>query len=260
MPAIKFTGTTPTVNLGVRNWSEDIGKQAGLVSWATLREGRTTVANGRITGVAPRAGTAGLVAAPSTVGPQPITVGGMSGANFTNGELNGLMLQTTVQRASVGIVVIAHIDTAEPQNRTMLGLYGAGDNNRIWKDMAGLYSWRAGSTDYAKQAIGFNGLGFLLMIADQGAAGAVALRLRSQTAISPVTTGTLTSTVPATVTPVFGQDEIADGHANAAPNASQAWGNNIMETLVFNGPILTNPDRLALIDAYFTTVYGGFVA
>ena len=260
MPAIKFTGTTPTVNLGLRNWTDEIGSLAGLVSWATLREGRTTVAGGRITGVVPRAGTAGLVVSPTSLGPQPAILAGLSGANFTNGELNGLMLQTTVQRTNVGLAVIAHIDTLEAQNRALLGLYGAGDNNRIWKDAAGLYSWRSGSTDYAKQAVGFNGNGFLLIIADQGAGGAVGLRLRSQTAISPVTTGTLTSTVPATVTPVFGQDEIADGHANAAPNASQAWGNNLMETMVFNGPILTDPARLALIDAYFTTVYGGFIA
>ena len=266
MPAINFTGlSAPAVNLGVRNWSSEIAAIPGFAAWTTIRAGKTTVTSGteggasvdRITAVAPRIGTVGLVKATGALGPKPITVAGMTGADYTNGELNGLMLGRTVARDNVSVVVIAHIDTTAAQQRDLLGLYGNGDALRIYRGAAGLYAWRSGSTDYAKMAAAFTANGFLMVIGER-IGDAVKLRCRSQTATSEIASGTLTTaSVPAQVTPVFGQDEISDGHSLATPSTSRAWGNNLMETMVFEGPILSNAGRLALIDGYFTAVYQG---
>lgn len=257
MPSFDFTAAAATaVNLGKRHWSDEAQSLANLTSWWTLHSGRWTTGNGRIVGCAPRAGSQPLTKTSASLGPLPATVGGLGCADFTNNELNGLHMDQAAQRDNVGVVAILGLGATVPvQNRDLFGLYGNGDAIRVWRTGAGNWNWRVGSTEAAGGAFAWTE-GPLMVLA-QRIGTAVALRLRSRTATGAVMTGTLTTaSVPAAVKVVFGQDEISDGHAQSAPNASRSWSEYWYEAAVHAGPVLTDPAALAFWDDYFTTVYG----
>lgn len=261
MPAINYTATSaPAVNLGLRNWTDRARQLGSLVGWWTLHSGRWTeeaVAGvQRITGCAARVGDQPLTKTSASLGPRPATVGGLSCADFTTGELNGLHLDQVVQRDNVGVVAILGLGSVAPvQNRDLIGLYGNGDAIRVWRTGAGNWNWRVGSTEAAGGT--FAWAEGPLMVMAQRIGTAVALRLRSRTATGAVLTGAMTTaSVPTAVKVILGQDEISDGHVNAAPNASRAWSEYWYEAAIHAGPVLTDPDVLAFWDDYFTTVYG----
>lgn len=257
MPAINYSApTAPAVSLALRNWTDRARAMTSLTGWWTLHSGRWTEASGRIIGCAPRAGSQPLTKAAASLGPVPATVGGLSCADFTNAELNGLHLDQTVQRDNVGVVAILGLGATVPvQNRDLFGIYGNGDAIRVWRTGAGNWNWRVGSTEAAGGA--FTWAEGPLMILAQRIGTAVALRLRSRTATGEILTGALTTaSVPAAAKVIFGQDEISDGHALATPNANRAWSEYWYEAAIHAGPVLTDPDVLAFWDDYFTTVYG----
>ena len=260
MPAIKYTSAVePVVDLPFKNWTDRARALPTLTSWWTLHSGRWTEEDAagvqRITGCAARAGEHALTKTAASLGPRPATVGGVSCADFTNGEINGLFLDQAVQRDNITVVAILGLGSAAPaQNRDILGLYGNGDAIRLWRNPSTGWSWRAGSSDAA--VINRPWAEGPLMIVAQWIGTAVSLRLRDRAGTSTIATGTLTSSVPTSVRAVFGQDEISDGHAQAAPNTSRTWSEYWYEAAIHAGPVLTDPAALAFWDDYFTTVYG----
>ena len=258
MSSIDFTSPlAPTVDLGLTNWSDQAKDHANLLSWWTLRTGRWSEAAGRITGCAPRAGAVSLIRAPTSLGPVAATVDGLSCADFTTGELNGLQCPQTVYRDHVGVVAIAWLGPTAPiQNRDLLGVYGTGDTLRIWRSPASQWSWRVGSTDAAAVTRAW-APGPLLVLGERVGA-TFRLRLRDRAGTTAIVSGDLApGSVSAAPTVVFGQDEIADGHANAAPAASRSWSEYLCEAAVYRGAVLSDAAVLAFWDAYFAAVYQG---
>ncbi len=257
MPSFDFTAAAATaVNLGKRHWSDEARRIESLIGWWTLHSDRWTEDSGRIIACAPRAGNQPLTMPSGSLGPIPAMVGGLSCADFTNGQLNGLYCETASERDNLGLAAILWLGaTPQAQNRDLLGVYGNGDAMRIWRTPVGQWSWRGGSTDAAAITRAW-AEGPLMILADR-IGTTCSLRLRDRAGTTAIMSGTLTT---ASVSPaprvVFGQDEISDGHANAAPNASRTWSEYIMEAAVYRGAAVTNPAVVAFWDDYFTTVYG----
>ena len=61
MPSINYTTSgAVSVNLGLRNWTDQAAQHANLLSWCDLYPAARTEVSGRIVACAPRAGGAGL--------------------------------------------------------------------------------------------------------------------------------------------------------------------------------------------------------
>ncbi|HRM74779.1 MAG TPA: hypothetical protein PLI13_08765, partial [Paracoccus sp. (in: a-proteobacteria)] len=119
MPSINYTTSgAVSVNLGLRNWTDQAAQHANLLSWCDLYPAARTEVSGRIVACAPRAGGAGLAKTSASLGPLPATYETHGAGDWTNGELDGLYFQTAMPRDGFGVVCIAGLGaTAQTQFR-----------------------------------------------------------------------------------------------------------------------------------------------
>ena len=256
MPSINYTTSgAVSVNLGLRNWTDQAAQHANLLSWCDLYPAARTETAGRIVACAPRAGTGGLTKTSTSLGPLPATYETHGAGDWTNGELDGLYFETAMPRDGFGVVCIAGLGaTAQTQFRTLLGCYGGGAAIRIWRAPGGQWSWRYGSTDVA--ALTSTWAQGPLLVMGERIGNTCRLRLRDRAGTTAIVSGDVATTLPATLRVVLGQDEISDGAPGAAPSASQAWSEHILSAAVYAGPVLTDATVRGFWDEYFTTRFG----
>lgn len=252
---IKIQGGAPTVNLGVRSWTSELGIPS-LAAWATFDDSAFTIATGRITAVRPRVG-AGLQKSADSTGPLRELRSGLSVGKFTNNELNYLNAPVLINGNSFSMAAIVHIDAYTSATRDLMALFETGNSVRVWRS-AGRYDIRFGSTVILAGTQVFNQSGWHMIVWSQHN-GETALRVQ-RIGSEPVNQRVANTVLAGTsCTPVIGADEIANGTVGATPSASRSWQDCVADFLVWRGVDILGSDRAterASLVAYFNTVYG----
>lgn len=252
---ITILGSVPSVNLGVKSWSSDVGINE-LESWATFDDPAFTVQAGRIIAVAPRRG-AGLLKSADSTGPVREVRGGLPVAKFASGVLNYLHVPLLINGNSFSMAAIVHIDSYTASTRDLMALFETGNSVRVWRS-AGRYDVRFGSTVLLAGEQVFNQTGWHLIIWSQHN-GEVALRVQRLGGTASTLRAANTVSAGAACTPIIGADEIANGQIGATPSAGRAWQDCVAEYLVWRGTDILSADRAterAALVAYFNEVYG----
>lgn len=252
---ITIVGGAPSVSLGVRSWTTEIGIPE-MASWTTFDDGSFATASGRIIGVAPRAG-AGLHKSAESTGPVREVRGGLPVGKFTNNQLNYLHSPILLNGNSFSMAAIVYVDAYTASTRDLMALFESGNSVRVWRS-AGRYDLRFGSTAILAGSHVFNQGGWHLIIWSQHN-GEAALRIQ-RLGSEPVTQRVANTILAgAACTPIIGADEIANGTVGATPSESRAWQDCVADYMVWRGVDILSPERAnerAALVAYFAKVYG----
>lgn len=242
-----INGPTPTVDLQMRNYSDEM-TELDVLSWTTLESAFTTVAGGRITAVAPRAGTHGLDKTADSAGPLAAKSIGLEGGKMTAGTACQLQCLAPLSIAEFSIAMIWNIGTYSAATQDIMSLHFNQNALRVWQNN-GRAQMRLGSGDVVLNPTQITTPGPVLTIMSTSAGNARLLH-RSLAVPGVVTTTAWTPVAATSPRAVFGGDK------SPTPTIARVMRDTVFDTFVFDRDMLVGNDpALTLISKYFGAIY-----